>query len=112
MAKSKSYDSFPAIIWDKFKVYVGLSTMYDWEKRIVEWKEAKEIAVSKTLDFMETRLAVKISGQEFKGIDSKKIDSYCLMGALARRFPHIYSDKSQVEISADPVKLIIEGLDD
>jgi hypothetical protein len=112
MARSKSYDSFPAIIWDKFKVYVGLSTMYDWEKRIPEWKEAKEIAVSKTLDFMETRLAVKISGQEVKGIDSRKIDSYCLMGALARRFPHIYSDKSQVDLSVTAKKLIIEGMDE
>jgi hypothetical protein len=32
---------------------------------------------------------------EFK---AKDIDSYCLMGALARRFSNIYSDKQQVEL--------------
>jgi hypothetical protein len=61
---------------------------------------------------METRLAVKISGQEVKGIDSRKIDSYCLMGALARRFPHIYSDKSQIDHTVTAKRLIIEGMDE
>jgi len=103
MELGKSYDSFPLVIYKQDQKYVGLSTMYDWEKRIPEWKEAKELAVCACLDFLETRLSVKVSGQEIKGIKAKDIDSYCLMGALARRFSNIYSDKQQVEHSGNAI---------
>jgi len=101
MKMGKSYDSFPSRIYDHCKMYVGLTTMYDWEKKYPEWKNAKAIAVSKALDFYETRASVKVSGQTVKGIDAKLIDSYVLMGMLKTRFYKIYGDKQRIEHDID-----------
>ena len=97
MKMGMSYDSFPGTVWDHNKQFVGLTTMYDWEKRIPEWKAAKEIAFGKCLQFYEKRTAAKVSGQKIEGITAKDIDGYVLMGVLRSRFYKIYGDKSRVE---------------
>lgn len=97
MKSGMSYDSFPAKLYDVHDVYVGVSTMYDWEKRIAEWAEAKAIAVAKSLSFYESRASAKVSGQKINGINARDIDSYVLMGMLKTRFYKIYGDKSRVE---------------
>jgi len=105
MKMGLSYDSFPAYLYDKYDIMVGLSTMYDWEKRCPEWAEAKAIAVSKSLTFYEKRAVAKVSGQKIDGIDTKNIDSFVLMGMLKTRFHKIYGDKSKVEVdTTDEVK--------
>lgn len=111
MSKLKSYDSFPIVLYDIDKTYLAKSTMYNWENEHPEWKQAKEIAFSKRLEFLETRLAVKTSGQDVKGIDARKIDAYCLMGTLRTLYSHLYSEKSEVSVEINK-KLIIEGLDE
>ncbi len=66
MASMNSYDSFPTVIWDEEGIFIGKSTMYNWENEHPEWKEAKEIAFAKRLSFLEKRLTIKVSGQEVK----------------------------------------------
>jgi hypothetical protein len=96
MKTGKSYDSFPSLLYDRFKVSVGLSTMYEWEQTYKNWGKAKEMALSKALNFLETRVFAKISGQKIDGINPKDIDSYLLMGMLKTRFYKIYGDKQHV----------------
>jgi hypothetical protein len=97
MKDGMSYDSFPARVYDEHSCYVGLSTIYDWEARLPEWKEAKEIAFAKSLQFYEKRASAKVIGKEVEGIVAKDIDSYVLMGMLKTRFHKIYGDKSTVQ---------------
>ncbi len=106
MSQSKSYDSFPAAVYKKYKIHIGLTTMYDWEKRHQEWAEAKETAKCLSLDFMESRAAAKMSGQKIEGINAKDIDAYVLMGMLKTRFYKIYGDKVQHDISDDTKQAI------
>ena len=97
MKMGKSYDSFPSVLYDKFEVYVGLSTMYDWEKSHEDWANAKSIAIGKALNYYETRVVAKTSGQKIDGINPKDIDAYVLMGMLKTRFYKIYGDKQRID---------------
>jgi hypothetical protein len=87
MRVGMSYDSLPAKIYDFDGTYVGISTMYDWEKNIEEWANVKAIALAKSLSFYEQRASAKVSGQKIDGINTKDID----------RFHKIYGDKSRLE---------------
>ena len=95
LAKGLSFDTFGAT------VNVGRSTVYDWFDRYPEFKEAKAIAEQEGQAFFEKRLSIKISGQEIKGIDAKKIDTTCLIFALKTRFHKTYGDRQKIEYSAD-----------
>jgi hypothetical protein len=97
MKMGKSYDSFPAAIYLKYKIMVGISALYDWETRYPEFGEAKSIAVQLALNYYETRVTAKTSGQKIEGINPKDIDAYVLMGMLKTRFYKIYGDKARVE---------------
>ena len=101
MKMGMSYDSFPAYLYDKYDIYVGLSTMYEWEKAYPEYAEAKVIAFAKSLTFFEKRASAKVSGQTIEGINTKNIDSYVLMGMLKTRFHKVYGDKVQHDISEE-----------
>jgi hypothetical protein len=101
MKLGKSYDSFPSVLYDKFDIYVGVSTMYNWEKDHQDWADAKKIAVGKALNYYETRVMAKTSGQKIDGINPKDIDAYVLMGMLKTRFYKIYGDKVQHDITDD-----------
>lgn len=86
---------------------VGTSTIYEWEEKIPEWKEAKEKAFKKCQEFFEKRLVAKISGQDIKGFDSRKVDTSCLIFALKTRFYKDYSEKQQIE-STTKVEITID----
>jgi predicted DNA-binding transcriptional regulator AlpA len=81
-----------------FGATVGVSraTVYEWIDNIPEFKDAVEIGKQLAQQFFENRLAAKISGQEIKGIDTKKIDTACLIFALKTRFHETYGEKVQV----------------
>jgi hypothetical protein len=106
MKTGKSYDSFPSVLYDKFDVYVALSTMYNWEKEHEDWANAKAIAVGKALNYYETRVVAKTSGQKIEGINAKDIDAYVLMGMLKTRFHKIYGDKVQHDITDEAKKAL------
>lgn len=95
MSQGFSYESFGAV------VEVGKTTMYDWEKQHPEWKKAKGIAFNKAQQFMEQRLIAKIAGQTIQGVDTKKIDTTCLIFALKTRFHETYGDRNKVEHSGE-----------
>jgi len=95
LSKGLSFDTFGAT------VNVGRSTVYDWFDRYPEFKAAKVIAEQEGQSFFEKRLAIKISGQEVAGIESKKIDTTCLIFALKTRFHKTYGDRQKIEYSAD-----------
>lgn len=85
---------------------IATSTIYQWEKDIPEWKEAKEKAFKKAQEFFEKRLIAKVSGQEIKGFDSKKVDTTCLIFALKTRFHKDYSEKQQIEQKTEERRIV------
>ena len=93
MSQGFSYESFGAV------VNVGKTTLYDWETQHPEWDAAKPIAFNKAQQFMEQRLIAKIAGQTIKGVDTKKVDTTCLIFALKTRFHETYGDKQKLEVS-------------
>jgi len=97
MSKGLSYESFGAV------VNVGKTTMYDWEGRHPEWKEAKGVAFNKAQIFLEQRLVAKISGNDVKGLNVKAIDTTLLIFALKTRFHETYGDKTKLEHSGEIV---------
>ena len=101
MAQGKSYESFGA------KVNCGRSTLYDWEKVFPEWKRAKRAGQERALDFFETRLVAKVSGQDIVGFDPKKSDTSCLIFALKTRFHTIYGEKQELNHTGDQ-RLVID----
>ena len=97
LSKGSSFDTFGGLD----EVSVARSTVYAWFEEYPEFKEAKHKAEQKAQAFFEDRLAVKISGQDVKGIESKKIDTTCLIFALKTRFHKTYGDRQKIEYSAD-----------
>lgn len=96
MSQGMSYESFGG------DIEVGLSTMYDWESRHDEWREAKEIAFLKAQKYFESRLVAKTSGQKFKGdFDASLVDNSCLIFALKTRFHKTYGEKKELSHSGE-----------
>jgi hypothetical protein len=91
MSKGLSFDSFGA------KANCGKTTLYEWVKKYPEFAEAKKKATAKAQEFFESRLAAKISGQQIPGINTKNIDTACLIFALKTRFHETYSEKKEEE---------------
>ena len=89
MSQGLSFSTFGATVG------VARQTCYEWVDKYPEFKEAKSIGEQKAQDFMEKRLLIKLSGQNVKGIDTKKIDSRLLEFALKTRFYKDYGDKSK-----------------
>lgn len=107
MRTGKSFDSFPTSIYAYDKQIVGIQTLYDWANKYEEFKEAKQLAMQEALNYYETRVVAKTSGQKIDGINSKDIDAYVLMGMLKTRFHKIYGDKVQHNIAEDIKKISI-----
>jgi hypothetical protein len=97
MAKGKSFESFGG------KIRVGRQTLYDWTNAHSEFMEAKSIGQMSALDYLETRLTAKISGQKFsdKNFNPKDIDTAMTIFALKTRFHKIYGEKKDVELSGN-----------
>lgn len=95
MGKGFSYETFGA------EVGCGRTTLYDWEKQHPEWKEAKKQAMERAMKFFEQRLIVKISGVDIEGVDTKKIDTSCLIFALKTRFHQVYGERNKHDISTE-----------
>ena len=91
MSKGMSFMSFGGV------VNAGRATMYEWCGRYPKFKEAKQVGELKCQQWMEQRLAIKISGQDVKGIDTKKIDTTALIFALKTRFHKTYGEKTETE---------------
>jgi len=104
MTNGMSYESFGS------KINKGRSTLYDWEKHHETWREAKDIACEMALSFFEKRLIAKVSGHEIKGINTKDIDTSCLIFALKTRMHKVYSEKTEVELRGS-VNIIIDSDD-
>lgn len=99
MKMGKSFQSFPSSIYAYDKQMIGMTTLYDWENKYPEFKEAKELAMQEALSYFETRAFAKTSGQKIDGINAKDIDAYVLMGMLKTRFHKIYGDKVQHDVT-------------
>ena len=78
------------------KVDVTRSTIYEWINTFPEFKVAHDKGLQLAQEFFESRLSAKISGQEIKGIDVKKIDTTALIFALKTRFHETYGDKTNL----------------
>lgn len=105
MSQGFSYETFGA------KVNCGRTTLYDWESKHPEWKEAKATAMEKAQEFFEQRLIAKLAAQKIEGIDSKLIDTACLIFALKTRFHKTYGEKKEVEHKGDAFSINF-GVDD
>ena len=113
-------DSYPDLLIEHMKkglsfqtfgvqINVVRSTLYEWVENYPEFKKAKEIGTMAGQDFMEKRLAAKISGQKINGLNVKDIDNSCLIFALKTRFHKTYGDKHEEK---DAVNINITISDD
>lgn len=95
MGQGHSFSTFSTICG------VTRTTMYEWVDTYPEFKDAKINGEESAKKFLEKRLMAKISGQDLKsiGIDTKKIDTACLIFALKTRFYKEYGDRGKVEDS-------------
>lgn len=90
-----------------FGAHVGVcrATIYEWISTIPEFKEAHEEGLQLAQEFFELRLSAKVSGQDIKGIDTRKIDTTALIFALKTRFHETYGEKVQVSSDNFTIKL-------
>jgi len=95
LKKGLTMDTFGA------KVGVVRSNVYEWLKLYKDFNTAYDIGKQFAQEFFEARLTAKISGQNIPGIDTKKIDTACLIFALKTRFHKTYGDRQKIEYSAD-----------
>jgi hypothetical protein len=108
MSQGHSFSTFSTVCG------VTRTAMYEWVDKYPEFKDAKLNGEEAAKKFLETRLMAKIAGQDLssQGIDTKKIDTACLIFALKTRFYKEYGDKSKVEnehsVSEETKKLIID----
>lgn len=105
MSQGMSFMSFGGVVG------AGRTTLYDWCDRYPKFKEAKQIGELKSQQWMEQRLMLKISGQEIRGIDTKKIDTTALIFALKTRFHKTYGEKQELT-STGEIKITIDSDDD
>ena len=91
MKKGFSFRTFTTVIG------ISRTSLYRWVDTYPEFKAAKEIAEDYALSFYEQRMAVKASGQDVKGIDSKKIDMTAIIFPLKTRFHEIYGEKQRID---------------
>lgn len=98
MGQGFSYETFGADIG------CGRQTMYDWEKVHEDWAAAKKEAQERAQKFFEQRLILKISGQQIKGVNSRDIDTSCLIFALKTRFHKTYAEKTEQIVRTESVE--------
>jgi len=101
MKSGLSFQTFGA------QVNVVRATIYNWLEDYPEFKKAKDIGNALAQDFMEKRLAAKISGQKINGLNVKDIDNSCLIFALKTRFHKTYGDKHEHEHTGE-IKINID----
>ena len=99
MKKGHSYESFGSVVG------CGRSTIYGWEEGHKDWKAAKKEAFERAMYFFEQRLIAKVSGQDIKGVDTKKIDTACLIFALKTRFYQTYSEPKEEKAEQKPIEI-------
>ena len=79
------------------EINVTRKTVYEWFDKYPDFAEAKDIGVAKSQKFYEQRLVAKLSGAtdqlKKQGINTKDIDTSCLIFALKTRFHKTFSEK-------------------
>jgi hypothetical protein len=109
MGQGHSFSTFSTICG------VTRTTMYEWVDTYPEFKDAKINGEESAKKFLEKRLMAKISGQDLTslGIDTKKIDTACLIFALKTRFYKEYGDRSKIEQTTDAtINVVSLDIDD
>lgn len=96
MAKGYSYESFGA------EIEVGRATLYVWERRYEEWKQAKEVGHEMALRAWEQLAVAKARGQkitltENSVIDGKRMDGPTINFMLKTRFRKVYKIVETIE---------------
>ena len=91
-----------------FGVHIDVchSTLYEWLEKYPEFRKAYEKAKKACQKWFEDRMRISISGQDVKGIDTKKIDKTLLIFALKTRFHETYGDKKEVTIKGQYEQII------
>jgi hypothetical protein len=87
----------PSLITEKNPYGVARSTVYEWIEAHPEFREAVEAGQQLAQKFYEQRLTAKISGQKINGVNTKDIDTSCLIFALKTRFHKDYGEKQQID---------------
>lgn len=107
MAQGLSFATFGAVVG------CGRTTLYHWCDLYEDFSNAKKEGTERAQRFFEQRLMAKVSGQEIEGIDTKKIDTACLIFALKTRFHKTWGEKQKIEHSGDGLSIHVtyEGKD-
>jgi hypothetical protein len=87
----------PSLTSEDNPIGVARSTIYEWIDTIPEFKKAVEAGQQLAQKFYEQRLTAKISGQKINGVNTKDIDTSCLIFALKTRFHKDYGEKQQID---------------
>jgi len=107
MSQGHSFSTFSTIAG------VTRTTLYEWVDKYPEFKNAKENGEEAAKRFLEKRLMAKVSGQDLSGIgiDTKKIDTTCLIFALKTRFYKEYGDRQKIDQTVESTNEIKINLD-
>jgi hypothetical protein len=87
----------PSLASDDHPLGVSRATVYNWIEEHPEFREAVEAGQQLAQKFYEQRLTAKISGQKINGVNTKDIDTSCLIFALKTRFHKDYGEKQQID---------------
>lgn len=99
MEKGLSYQTFGGTI------NAARSTVYGWEEQHPEFREAKQVALMRAQAFFEEKLLAKVSGKKTEGINTKEIDTACLIFALKTRFYETYGEKQDINHTVNEIKI-------
>lgn len=95
LASGLSYKSFAGMI------EINATTLFDWEKKHVEFKEAKEIGMEQNLLFWE-KLGIQ-------GLTDKKFNT--VMWIFNMRNRHGWTNEPQMEDRVRSLEVLVNGLD-
>lgn len=101
MKMGYSFESFPAVLYEKKKVLVSRKTLYNWMESYEDWAMAFEIASSFYLHYNETVMNEADTGE--------RVNASLTIFRLANKFPTLYRRKDpESENGNNGGKIIIE----
>ena len=114
MKNGYSFTSFSATLYDKYKVKIGRTALFNWVKLYPEFAEAKEIGESRALKFLEKHLRVHVTGYippEIEKKQNKKMSVTMVVFALKTRFYREYGDQLKLQgvENGEPITVVQEG---
>lgn len=110
MSDGSSMESFTAVIWNKYGIYISKTSLYNWKNEKPEFKEAYNIGYALGLKFYEELAKAHATGhisEKIKKVQNMKMDSKIVCFKLQTRFHREYGNQIKIQgaKNGEPIKV-------